>query len=149
MFAIATSGKRHASLGQTGKLRQRSIYLPIVRGAVPPSLAVFDLPNPDLVTGTRATTTVPAQALFMMNSPFVGEMAQAVSTRIARDNPSSEDVVQELYQRILVRDADPGDLEMGMEYLERLTKEDGKSRQDAIASFAQVLFSSTEFRFIE
>ncbi|MFP6906660.1 MAG: DUF1553 domain-containing protein [Verrucomicrobiota bacterium] len=149
MFAIATSGKRHASLGQTGKLRQRSIYLPIVRGAVPPSLAVFDLPNPDLVTGTRATTTVPAQALFMMNSPFVGEMAQAVSTRIAKDNPSSEDVVQELYQRILVRDADPGDLEMGMEYLERLTKEDGKSRQDAIASFAQVLFSSTEFRFIE
>ncbi|MFP6901665.1 MAG: DUF1549 domain-containing protein, partial [Opitutales bacterium] len=43
-FAIETSGKRHASLGQTGKLRQRSIYMPIVRGAVPPSLAVFDLP---------------------------------------------------------------------------------------------------------
>jgi hypothetical protein len=148
-FAIETSGKRHASLGQTGKLRQRSIYMPIVRGAVPPSLAVFDLPNPDLVTGTRATTTVPTQALFMLNSPFVREMAQSLSVRMEKDDPSNEEVIHELYERILIRDADPSDLEMGENYLDRLVNEDGKSRQDAVASFAQVLFSSTEFRFIE
>ena len=53
MHAINTNGKRHVSLGQTGKLRQRSVYLPVVRGAVPPSLAVFDFPNPDLVTGSE------------------------------------------------------------------------------------------------
>ena len=83
MYAIATSGSRHASLGKTGDLRQRSIYMPIVRGAVPPSLAVFDMPNPDLVTGNRPATTVPAQALFMMNSPFVREMAASVSEKAA------------------------------------------------------------------
>jgi hypothetical protein len=148
-FAIETSGKRHASLGQTGKLRQRSIYMPIVRGAVPPSLALFDLPNPDLVTGTRATTTVPTQALFMLNSPFVREMAQFLGVRMEKDDPSNEEVIHELYERILIRDADSRDLQMGMSYLARLMKEDGKSRQDAVASFAQVLFSSTEFRFIE
>lgn len=76
MYAIATSGARHASLSQTGELRQRSIYLPVVRGAVPPSLAVFDFPNPDLVTGRRSMTTVPAQALFLMNSPFVRQLAE-------------------------------------------------------------------------
>jgi hypothetical protein len=123
--------------------------MPIVRGAVPPSLAVFDLPNPDLVTGTRATTTVPTQALFMLNSPFVREMAQSLSVRMEKDDPSNEEVIHELYERILIRDADPSDLEMGENYLDRLVNEDGKSRQEAVASFAQVLFSSTEFRFIE
>ena len=149
MYAIETSGQRHASLGQSGKLRQRSIYMPIVRGAVPPSLAVFDLPNPDLVTGTRAVTTVPAQALFMMNSPFVQEMARAVSLRIAEEPLPIEAIIRQLYLEILIRDADASDLAMGNDYITRLVNQDGHSRQEAIASFVQILFCSTEFRFVE
>ncbi len=149
MYAIQTSGKRHASLGQTGQLRQRSVYLPIVRGAVPPSLAVFDLPNPDLVTGRRANTTVPAQALFMMNSPFVRDMAQAVSMRYADASQPVDDVIRDLYQRILVRDADADDVALGKDYIVQQMQVDEVSRQMAIASFVQILFSSTEFRFID
>ena len=149
MYAIATSGKRDASLGQTGQLRQRSIYMPIVRGAVPPSLAVFDLPNPDLVTGTRSATNVPAQALFMMNSPFVGDMAEAVSLRIAEHDLSINEIIRQLYQRILIREADNDDIAMGTDYISKLIDREGKSQQEAVASFVQILFSSAEFRFIE
>ena len=117
-------------------------------GAVPPSLAVFGLPNPDLVTGKRPVTTVPAQALFMMNSPFVQDMAQAVSVQVTVEKATTEDVLRQLYQRILVRDADDGDIAMGKEYITQSIN-DGKSQQQAIASFVQILFSSTEFRFIE
>ncbi|MEM7010984.1 MAG: DUF1553 domain-containing protein [Verrucomicrobiota bacterium] len=149
MYAIETSGKRHASLGQTDKLRQRSVYLPIVRGAVPPALAVFDLPNPDLVTGARANTTVPAQALFMMNSEFVREMANVVGEKTAADeNQSIENIVQKLYLVILGREPDTGDVAMGTEYITQLL-ENEKAKPEAIASLVQVLFSSTEFRFIE
>ncbi|MEM7479191.1 MAG: DUF1553 domain-containing protein [Planctomycetota bacterium] len=146
-YAIATSGARDASLAQTGELRQRSIYLPVVRGAVPPSLAVFDFPNPDLVTGKRAATTVPTQALFMMNSPFVREMAEALSAKF-RDELSLEQIVQQLYQRILIRNAASDDLAMATRYIQEAL-DNGKTRRQAIASFVQVLFSSTEFRFIE
>ena len=149
MYAIQTSGKRDASLGQTGQLRQRSIYMPIVRGAVPPSLAVFDLPNPDLVTGTRPVTTVPAQALFMMNSPFVREMAGAVAEAFSDDGLAVEEIVRQLYLRILVRDAHPDEIALGQGYISGLVEGEGKSRRDAVASLVQVLFSSTEFRFIE
>lgn len=149
MYAIQTSGKRDPSLAQTGKLRQRSIYLPIVRGAVPPSLAVFDLPNPDLVTGTRAATNVPAQALFMMNSPFVRDMAQAVGSQFADGDLTNKEIIQQLYQRILIRDADADDIVMGEDYISQLTDNDGKSHPEAITSFVQILFSSAEFRFIE
>ena len=149
MYAIQTSGKRDASLGQTDKLRKRSIYLPVVRGAVPPSLAVFDFPNPDLVTGTRAATTVPAQALFMINSPFVREMADAVSLLVDKEGRSLEEVIRNLYVEVLTRDADNEDLMMAKNYINQLMDNEGKTRQEAIASFVQVLFSSTEFRFVE
>ncbi len=148
MYAIETSGKRHESLSQTGKLRQRSIYLPIVRGAVPPSLAVFDLPNPDLVTGARAKTNVPAQALFMMNSPFVRAMTHAVAEKAVDENLVMTDLIKELYLKILIREADSIDLAMGTDYLTQLI-DNGKSMQEAAESLVQVLFSSTEFRFIE
>ena len=148
-YAISTSGSRHASLGQTDKLRQRSIYMPIVRGAVPPSLAVFGHPNPDLVTGKRAATTVPAQALFMMNSPFVQEMAEAVSQNFSDEGQQLDNILDQLYQRILIRKADAQDIEMGKSYIHQLMDKGNKSQEEAIASFVQVLFSSTEFRFIE
>ena len=149
MYAIATSGNRHASLSKTGELRQRSIYMPIVRGAVPPSLSVFGLPNPDLVTGKRAATTVPAQALFMMNSPFVRDMAAAVSKRYSDEGQTIEEILHQLYQTILIRKADSEDIKMGKSFIQNLMENSNKSREEAVASFVQVLFSSTEFRFIE
>ena len=149
MYAIATSGNRHASLAKTGELRQRSIYMPIVRGAVPPSLSVFGLPNPDLVTGKRAATTVPAQALFMMNSPFVRDMAAAVSKSYSDEGQTVDEILHQLYQRILIRKADTDDIQMGKSYIYNLMDKSNKSQEEAVASFVQVLFSSTEFRFIE
>ncbi len=43
----------------------RSVYLPVVRDRVLESLALFDFADPSLVTGERATTTGPAQALYL------------------------------------------------------------------------------------
>jgi len=148
MFAITTTGVRHQSLGETEQLRQRSIYLPIVRGAIPSALAIFDFPNPDLVTGERATTTVPVQALFMMNSPFVREMAETIGSQFNKSELSVEDIIQQLYQRILIREADANDISVGYKYVTRLMS-NGKSQQEAIGLFVQILFSSTEFRFIQ
>ena len=45
------------------------------------SLALFDFADPSLVVGERATTTVPAQGLFLLNSPFVIRQAEAAADR--------------------------------------------------------------------
>ncbi|MEZ0258659.1 MAG: DUF1549 domain-containing protein, partial [Chthoniobacter sp.] len=47
----------------------RSVYLPIARELLPDALAVFDFAEPGFVSGQRETTTVPSQALFLLNSP--------------------------------------------------------------------------------
>ena len=38
----------------------RSVYLPIVRDGVPEVFTLFDFPDPSLIIGERATTTIPA-----------------------------------------------------------------------------------------
>ena len=56
---------------QIDRLNVRSVYLPVVRDHLPDALAAFDFAEPSLVTGQRATTSVPSQSLYLMNSPFV------------------------------------------------------------------------------
>ena len=52
---------------------RRTVYAMIDRNAMPDMFGTFDFANPDMTTGERMLTTVPQQALFMMNSPFVIE----------------------------------------------------------------------------
>ncbi|MFP6900824.1 MAG: DUF1553 domain-containing protein, partial [Opitutales bacterium] len=64
------------------KVNCRSVYLPFARGALPDALAVFDAADPNLVVGARKLTTVPTQALFLMNSPLVIEQSRHLAKRI-------------------------------------------------------------------
>src|SRR5439155_7854573 len=43
----------------------RSAYLPVVRGMVPEFLSLFDVADPELVTGQRDVTKIATKALFM------------------------------------------------------------------------------------
>ena len=64
----------------------RSLYLPIVRKQVPNSLAIFDFADPNMGMGKRETTTVPSQALFLMNSKFVRTQAEIMARRLIENN---------------------------------------------------------------
>ncbi len=144
-YAIETSGKRDASLGKLHELRHRAIYLPVVRGALPPTLAIFDMANPDLVTGQRAATNVPSQALYLMNSPLVIEMSELTSKNLLKDDPSIETAITRAYLTILCRKPSSGDLALAQQYIE--STPDGL--EAGMSSLVQVLFGSAEFRFIE
>ena len=50
---------------------RRSVYVPAFRNSMLPIFEVFDFANPNLVTGDRNTSTLPTQALFLMNDPEV------------------------------------------------------------------------------
>ncbi|MEO2049350.1 MAG: DUF1553 domain-containing protein [Pirellulales bacterium] len=60
----------------------RSIYLPVVRDYLPDLFDRFDFPSPSLVSGRRMATNVPAQALYLRNSPFVTEQALHTARRL-------------------------------------------------------------------
>lgn len=63
---------------------RRTVYGFIDRQNLPGMFRTFDLPNPDVSSAQRFSTTVPQQALFLLNSPFALEMARAAADRAAR-----------------------------------------------------------------
>ena len=61
---------------------RRSIYLNIRRNFLPPMLLAFDFPAPATTMGRRNTSNVPAQALTMLDDPFVLGQARLWAERI-------------------------------------------------------------------
>src|SRR5262249_23225729 len=61
---------------------RRSLYLPVVRNAVPDVFALFDGADPNGITAVRNDTTVASQALFLLNHPFVREQALLFARRL-------------------------------------------------------------------
>ncbi|MCA9016862.1 MAG: DUF1553 domain-containing protein, partial [Planctomycetaceae bacterium] len=150
----AISPNKNEKLEQNPSEFRRSVYLPIVRGNVPASLTVFDFPAPEMLVGNRPVTTVPAQALFMMNSPFVIGQAQATAERLLSEGKQTDrERVSQLYLAALGRDANSSEQAEALQYIESLLKSDSNSdkaaaRVKAWASYCQILFASTEFRFL-
>jgi|GEM_PF-13933 len=78
---------------------RRSVYLRVKRSELIPSMTMFDAPEPTQSIGERSVTTVPTQALAMMNSPFVRRQAEKLAERIrpTKDEPL-ETVIDRGYQ---------------------------------------------------
>jgi hypothetical protein len=72
-------------LAAADRSHYRSIYLPLLRDEIPRPLAAFDPVSQTLVTGQREQTTVPSQALFMLNSPFVREQSLVLAHSLLND----------------------------------------------------------------
>ena len=97
---------------------RRTIYGKVDRRNLPEVYSQFDFANPDITTGKRYETTVPQQALFMMNNPLVVEQARSLVNRNDfRQAPSAEDRVRLLYNLIYQRDPTPVEIDLGLDFL--------------------------------
>jgi hypothetical protein len=98
---------------------RRTIYGFIDRQFLPGVFRVFDFANPDMHSPQRLDTTVPQQALFFMNSPFVVERARSLASRPevgSLENPKRR--VQELYRLIFQRQPTAGQVQLAEQFIE-------------------------------
>jgi len=125
----------------------RSVYLPMVRNAEPEMLVTFDLPDTELVVGDRSITTVPAQSLFLLNSPWAIEQAGAFAERLlAMPNLGDEARLEKAFRLAMGRDGNPTELSRLKSYLE---SESSAGNAKAWTRLCQTIFSAAEFRYIE
>jgi hypothetical protein len=121
----------------------RSVYLPIIRDRVSEALTVFDFPDPSLIIGERATTTIPAQALYLLNNPFVMRQAEAFADRLLASEGDDAARVTRAFQLCYARRPSETEVESALQFLE----EYGQShpRRATWAALGQALFASAEF----
>jgi hypothetical protein len=97
---------------------RRTIYNLVDRANIPDVLVNFDFATPDMVTGVRHETTVPQQALFLMNSPQVISVARrlvALPDFVALDEDAAR--LEFLYERIYQRPPRQAETKLGLEFV--------------------------------
>ena len=152
MTNVSAEAKRIEKAGEASV--QRSIYLPLVRTLVPRSLEVFDFAEQGLVTGSRDSTTVPTQALYLLNDPFVRQQARALALCVHEPKDLDDAARISLAYRLAVsRPPTVKEIERARVYLAGYegtarAENAGDPRAAAWASFTQAILASAEFRYI-
>ena len=111
-------GGRGVALASPPYAKRRAVYGYVDRQNLPGVFRTFDFASPDQSSPQRFVTTVPQQALFMMNSPFVIENARALVARPPYQEPNAyEEPLQQLYRRVLSRKADRAEVDAGLRFV--------------------------------
>lgn len=113
-----TVGGKPVELFKAPFSSRRAVYGRVDRQFLPGTFRVFDFANPDLHTPQRPITTVPQQALFMMNSAFVVERARAIAAHPAIAAISDPEArIARLYQMIYQRNPSAAETAVGVDYV--------------------------------
>lgn len=148
-------GERRANISEdqlaSSDHSYRSIYLPLARNVLPEILAAFDMPDASAVDGTRETTNVPSQALFMMNSEFVADHAGKLADRVLSNHPGNkatdklDERMNDLYLATYGRP--PTKIEEGA--ARKLLVRSPTDAKKGWTSIARAVLSSAEFRMVD
>jgi hypothetical protein len=122
---LAVSGRFDGTLGgqpvemfERDASPRRSLYGFIDRQNLPGVLRVFDFASPDSTSPMRFQTTVPQQALFMLNSPFMAERARDFLTQPAVTSAQgSEEKIRRLHELAYQRPPTREELALGRQFV--------------------------------
>jgi hypothetical protein len=148
-------GRGRPGNGPLGGRGRRSIYVSVRRNFLSPMMLAFDMPQPFSTMGRRTVSNVPAQALILLNDPFVIQQAQRLADRLLADN--ALDVrgrVRRLYELSFSRLPTDVEFDAARTFLQRQGERYGVAepqRDTARSSWidlCHVLFNTKEFVFI-
>lgn len=127
---------------------RRTVYGFVNRNDLPGVWRSFDFPTPDVTIGARPETTVPQQALFAMNSPFVTNRAKELAARPeVAAGPTPEAKATALYRLALQRIPTAEEVAAAAAFLGGDPMPG--SGLDRTEQLAQILLLTNEFFFID
>ena len=155
---LAVSGKLDLKMGgrpvtlfdAKALSNRRTVYGYVDRYELDATYRTFDFPSPDISAPMRPVTSVPQQALFLMNSPFLLDQARALANR--PDLPPAADLdawIHRLYFDLFGRPAEAHEVEVGRRFVEGRPEMEGADGPSAREEYAQVLLLTNELVFID
>lgn len=121
-----TIGGRPLGLFANNNTR-RTIYALVDRENLPAVMRTFDFANPDLSIPQRSETTVPQQALFGMNHPFVVQQARALLAQPEVKSAAGEQRVRAIYARLFQRSPTREELAAALDYTQPVPSTEPKA----------------------
>ncbi len=123
---------------------RRSVYIYQKRQLLMPMMELFDAPTTTDSCAARLESTVPTQALVLMNDEFVEEQAAHLAKRAASD--SLDTTLKRMFMLTLGHEPSAERLQQSLDFVK--AREAASSREQALTDLAHVLFNSSEFVYI-
>jgi hypothetical protein len=137
---------------------RRSVYTPAFRNRRHELFEVFDFADQNSAVAKRDVTTVAPQALLMLNSPFVMELARLAAERaLAQPGLSDEQRIDRAFRETLSRGPTNEELTIALAAVapaevmgsESVANDSWELRREKWATLYQGLFGCVDFRYIE
>ncbi len=130
---------------------RRTVYMPLRRANLPALFNLFDFGDATTPNGRRVVTNVAPQALFLMNSKFVSDQAEAVAKSVLTDAAlDAKAKVERVFLRVLNRTPSAAEVDNALSYAASFRQRFPKTNEaDAWQSMTRVLLASNEFIYVD
>jgi mono/diheme cytochrome c family protein len=129
---------------------RRSIYVYVKRSLQVPILVSHDQADPDSSCPVRYTTTVPTQALGMLNSDFTNEQAQKLASRVEKEHPGDHSAqVNRAIRLTTGRVPSEDEVTKDISLYNRLKAKHGMNDQQAMKQVMLMLLNANEMVYLD
>jgi hypothetical protein len=129
---------------------RRSVYVHVKRSLLVPILSHHDQADTDSSCPVRYTTTVPTQALGMLNGDFTQEQARALAGRLQREAPGN--LAQQVRRAIrLTTGRRPADTEVRQDvaFIRHLRDKHGLNEDATLVQYCLLALNTNEFIYLD
>jgi mono/diheme cytochrome c family protein len=129
---------------------RRSVYAYVKRSLLVPILSQHDQADTDSSCPVRYTTTVPTQALGMLNGEFTQEEAAALAERLRGEAPGNlEAQVRQAARLTTGHEPTPSDLRKDMTFIGEAQARDNLSEWEALRRYCLLALNTNEFLYLD
>lgn len=134
--------------------QKRSVYLMVQRIQRHPFLALFDAGDPNASTPVRGQSTVPTQALYFLNDPFVHTQAKAMAARLVKFAPEDRARMDLAARELYGRAATDEEQTVMRDFLAAISQNvpsltEPERTVELWASWLRVLFGTNELLYVD
>jgi hypothetical protein len=152
---LAVSGRLDRTIGgpavgstEAGHVR-RTLYGTVSRREPDKMMIAFDFPDANVSSARRDVTTVPQQQLFVLNSDFLIQSAEALAARLEKAASSDEQRIALAYQWAYARTPTADEVQFSLNFLRTAAENRGEDRLSVWGQLAQAILAANEFTWID
>ena len=140
----------HYDAANPDAANRRSVYVHVKRNLQVPILAIHDQADPDTTCPVRYTTTVPTQALGLLNGEFANEQAATFAKHMASEAPG--DLPKQVTAALRLtagRPPTPAEVARDVDFVRTLQKRHALDDATALTRYGLLLLNTNEFVYVD
>jgi hypothetical protein len=124
------------------------VYIHVKRSLIVPILETHDLADTDSSCAVRYTTTVPTQALGMLNGDFTNEQAAALASRLVKEAPDLAGQIKRAIRLTTGRVPPEEEVKRDIGFIKEL-QADNADAKSALTLYCLLALNANEFMYLD